>query len=339
MCDDYDGGFDGGDSGIDTSFDDVSLDVGTTDTFDVDSVMDASGDDFSQFEMPAEPIDTDIATDFDDGAIADPVESEIEQIEIPDEVGTELVESESDVDSIMDSGENDFEQFEDSEESADVPADDTAAVEEVTETPTETEPDNVEGLEGDEPPSEDVPADETVLIEDSTDTLMETENDVSVEQNLEPTEVAEIPKVENIQEWLGDVNPNFDPLDYESPYNNNCGPCSLAVWNRLNGYDSEMVASAENIGYNSEMEAITGLQQVEMSPDQIQEYITAQGAGANGIVGIDRAEGPGHWFNVYNDGEKVVAIDGQDGSVVDWPPTDLGDVVRWELSVKKESES
>lgn len=148
-------------------------------------------------------------------------------------------------------------------------------------------------------------------------------------------EISEVQPIDDLQEWLTDINPNYDPLDYESPYNNNCGSCSLAVWNRLNGYDTEMVASAENIGYNDEMEAITGLQQIEMNPSEIQDYITAQGAGANGIVGIDRADGPGHWFNVYNDGGRVVAIDGQNGSVVDWPPDDLGDVIRWELSVNK----
>ena len=114
MCDDYDGG----DSGIDTSFDDTGLDTGTTASFDVDSVMDAGGDDYNQFETPAEPIDTDITTDFDDGVIADPVEGEIEQIEIPDEVGNEFDDSISDVNSIMDLGEDDFEQFEVVEESA-----------------------------------------------------------------------------------------------------------------------------------------------------------------------------------------------------------------------------
>ena len=31
---------------------------------------------------------------------------------------------------------------------------------------------------------------------------------------------------------------------------------------------------------------------------------------------------------------KVVAIDGQTGEILDWPP-DYGDVVNWEMSVKK----
>jgi len=146
-------------------------------------------------------------------------------------------------------------------------------------------------------------------------------------------ETAEALKVDSVQNWISDINPNYDPFDYECPYNENCGSCALAVWNRLNGGDTEMVASAENIGYNYQMEAITGMQQVEMSPDAIKDYLIEQGAGANGIVGIDRADGPGHWFNAYNDGGRIVAIDGQTGTIEDWPPQDLGNVIKWELSI------
>ena len=60
----------------------------------------------------------------------------------------------------------------------------------------------------------------------------------------------------------------------------------------------------------------------------------AQGDGAHAIIGIDRAEGPGHWFNAACIDGKVVAIDGQSGEILDWPP-DYGDVVNWEMSVKK----
>jgi hypothetical protein len=81
------------------------------------------------------------------------------------------------------------------------------------------------------------------------------------------------------------------------------------------------------------MNEITGMEQMTMSPEGIQEYLIAQGPGSHGIVGIDRADGPGHWFNAYYDGERVVAIDGQTGEVNDWPP-DYGDVVNWDISVE-----
>jgi hypothetical protein len=144
----------------------------------------------------------------------------------------------------------------------------------------------------------------------------------------------DIAKVENIQEWLSDINPNYDPFDYTSPYDNNCGSCAFAVEQRLDG-DTELVASAEDIGTPAEMNEMTGMEQTPMSPGEIQDYLISQGAGSHGIVGIDRAEGPGHWFNAYYDGEKVVAIDGQTGETQDWPP-DYGDVTNWDISIRKE---
>jgi hypothetical protein len=139
---------------------------------------------------------------------------------------------------------------------------------------------------------------------------------------------------ENIQEWLGDINPNYDPYDLSSAYDNNCGSCAFAVEQRLDG-NTDIAASADNIGTTPEMNDATGMEQMPMEPEEIQNYLISQGPGSHGIVGIDRAEGPGHWFNAYYDGEKVVAIDGQTGETQDWPP-DYGDVTNWDISVKKE---
>lgn len=41
-----------------------------------------------------------------------------------------------------------------------------------------------------------------------------------------------------------------------------------------------------------------------MSPIEIESYLLDKEPGAHGIVGVDRAEGSGHWFNAYSDGEK-----------------------------------
>lgn len=144
---------------------------------------------------------------------------------------------------------------------------------------------------------------------------------------------ADISPIKDIDNWLGDINPNFDEFDTDSPYCNNCGSCAYAVWKRLEG-DNDICASADNIGYNDEMEALTGMEQISMSPDEIENNLLAQGDGAHAIIGIDRAEGPGHWFNAACIDGKVVAIDGQSGEILDWPP-DYGDVVNWEMSVKK----
>ena len=158
-------------------------------------------------------------------------------------------------------------------------------------------------------------------------------NSVDNQNDLLSDATADISPIRDIDNWLGDINPNFDEFDTDSPYCNNCGSCAYAVWKRLEGND-DICASAENIGYNDEMEALTGMEQVSMSPDDIESGLLAQGDGAHAIIGIDRAEGPGHWFNAACIDGKVVAIDGQSGEIFDWPP-DYGDVVNWEMSVKK----
>ena len=179
--------------------------------------------------------------------------------------------------------------------------------------------------QGEEYPPEEYPPEE----EEST--LSDT-----VEGNPPESDTAdEIPSSENLTDWIGDINPNFDEFDLESPYSNNCGSCAYAVYQRLEG-NPDSVADAANIPYNSDMEALTGMEQVSMSPQEIEKTLLDQGAGAHAIIGIDRAEGPGHWFNAVNIDGVVKAVDGQTGEIRDWPP-DYGDVVNWEMSVKKET--
>lgn len=99
-----------------------------------------------------------------------------------------------------------------------------------------------------------------------------------------------------------------------------------------------MVATANNIEYNDEMNALTGMEQVSMSPEEIEARLLEQGNGAHAIIGIDRSRGPGHWFNAICKDGKVYAVDGQTGETNEWPP-DYGDVVNWEMSIKKGDKS
>lgn len=155
--------------------------------------------------------------------------------------------------------------------------------------------------------------------------------DISSEGRSIPV-ATDLNKLTDISNWLGDINPNFDEFDIDSPYCNNCGSCAYAVYQRLEG-SNDACASADNIPYNSDMTALTGMEQVSMSPEEIKNRLLAEGDGAHAIIGIDRAEGCGHWFNAACIDGKVVAIDGQTGEVTDWPP-DYGDVVNWEMSIK-----
>ena len=80
------------------------------------------------------------------------------------------------------------------------------------------------------------------------------------------------------------------------------------------------------------MEKLLGKRIVSMSPEEIEKKLLEAGDGAYAVIGVDREYGPGHWFNAACLEGKVVAIDGQSGEVLDWPP-DYGYVVNWEMNV------
>lgn len=134
-----------------------------------------------------------------------------------------------------------------------------------------------------------------------------------------------------VESWIGEINPNFDPFDVYSPFATNCGSCALAVFERLNG-DHSACATERNIPSDFEMEMLTNKTFVFMSPEEIEQKLLNAGDGAHAIIGINRNYGPGHWFNAACLDGKVVAIDGQSGEILDWPP-DYGDVSSWEMGV------
>ena len=259
--------------------------------------------------------------------------------EIPDEISEELLEATEAPEEVMMP-----EEF-----PGEIP---DAHPEEMPENRPEKSPETIESSTEELVPNE-IPAEDTVsawmdevTIESTEETELmdddvELTDDVTkepIEETAEAEDVAEeaetVADLENVSGWLKEVNPNFDPFDLDSPYCNNCGSCAYAVYQRLEGISTDSCASAEKIEYNSEMEALTGMEQVPMSPAEIEERLLEQGDGAHAIIGIDRAERSGHWFNAACLDGKVVAIDGQIGEIFDWPP-DYGDVVNWEMSIKK----
>lgn len=154
-----------------------------------------------------------------------------------------------------------------------------------------------------------------------------------IPQELDSSMLFDANDIRSVNEWISEINPNFDPFDVESPYSTNCGSCAYAVYQRLEGID-DACATEDNIDYNFQMNALTGMEQISMSPEDIQRTLLEAGDGAHAIIGIDRSQGPGHWFNAACIDGKVVAIDGQTGTISDWPP-DYGDVVNWEMSMRR----
>ena len=140
-------------------------------------------------------------------------------------------------------------------------------------------------------------------------------------------------KLNEIEGWITQINPNYDAFDPSSPFCNNCGSCAFAVESRLNGIQN-IVATETNIGTDPAMEYATGKVCKYMPIESIEEHLKKMGPGSHLIVGINRHPTPwgspraGHWFNAYYDGEKIYTLDGQSGDVLDWP-YDYGDISEW----------
>lgn len=137
-----------------------------------------------------------------------------------------------------------------------------------------------------------------------------------------------VQSIESIKSWIGSINPNPNN-DFRREIN--CGKCAAAVEKRFNG---DNTASAGFGTYSiDEMNSITGKTQTRMTPEKIKDYIISQGPGSHAVVGVDRGNNqPGHWFNIYYDGNKVYTIDGQVGTISDWPPN-YGNVTVWDVSI------
>lgn len=166
------------------------------------------------------------------------------------------------------------------------------------------------------------------------DTGTGTESALDTAAPLEPTNldtgtpptdtVGDVQTTQDVSEWVGDVNPlsTFGVAE-------NCGSCALAVDSRIDGSSPNAEAGDSTFSV-AEMEAATGRPQTAATPEEIEAGLKAAGPGSKSVIGIDRVDGPGHWFNAYYDGSRVVYIDGQTGDIGDWPPTNLGNVSAWD---------
>lgn len=134
-----------------------------------------------------------------------------------------------------------------------------------------------------------------------------------------------------IDGWLGEINPNYNG-EFDDPYSNNCGKCSESVFKMFEG---EVASSAGTGTYDTpEMQDVTGVEQVSMSPSEIEAVLSAGGPGSHALIGVDWEGGGGHWYNAYYDGKQVWAVDGQTGTRTPWPGVDAASVKNWDAGIK-----
>jgi Papain fold toxin 1, glutamine deamidase len=123
--------------------------------------------------------------------------------------------------------------------------------------------------------------------------------------------------------WLTDIYPGRERR--ERP--NNCGECARAVDSTWHGTPTA-AAELANRKVGGERPAIM-TEWANGSPEpasmaDIERRLRELGHGSSAVVGFDREDAPGHWFNAVNHDGKVLAVDGQAARFEEWPPSKDG---------------
>jgi hypothetical protein len=123
--------------------------------------------------------------------------------------------------------------------------------------------------------------------------------------------------------WLADINPGRDRPGRP----NNCGECARAVnntWHGVATVAAEFASRKVRGERPTAMKEWSGQAPEPASLTAIDRRLRELGPGSSAIVGFDREDGPGHWFNALNYEGTVLAVDGQSARYEKWPPSKAG---------------
>ena len=123
--------------------------------------------------------------------------------------------------------------------------------------------------------------------------------------------------------WVADIYPGRE----RSERPNNCGECARAVDNTWHGLPAA-AAELVNRRVGGERPAVMS-EWASQSPEPasmaaIGQRLRELGPGSSAVVGFDRQDAPGHWFNAVNHEGTVLAVDGQAARFEEWPPSKDG---------------
>jgi Papain fold toxin 1, glutamine deamidase len=125
---------------------------------------------------------------------------------------------------------------------------------------------------------------------------------------------------EHPERWVGGIYPGRDRQ--ERP--NNCGECARAVdttWHGTPTAAAELVNPRVGGERPAVMSEWAGRSPEPASMADIGRRLRELGHGSSAVVGFDRADAPGHWFNAVNHEGTILAVDGQAARFEDWPPS------------------
>jgi hypothetical protein len=128
---------------------------------------------------------------------------------------------------------------------------------------------------------------------------------------------------EHPSRWIADIYPARE----RRVRPNNCGECARAVDNTWHG-DPTAASELANLKLGGERPAVmrewAGQAPEPASMSEVERRLRELGPGSSAVVGFDRDNAPGHWFNAVNHEGTVLAVDGQGGRFEEWPPSNDG---------------
>jgi hypothetical protein len=126
--------------------------------------------------------------------------------------------------------------------------------------------------------------------------------------------------------WIEAINVGTSPSDRVTRANN-CVDCSMSVIDTLHGKPS--TAAASDVCTSADLTRWAGRDLEPATLDEVAGRLRHEGDAA--VLAAHFDEPPGHAFNAVNIDGKVRYVDGQNGTVADWPPPFAEDVTRLEV--------
>ncbi len=140
---------------------------------------------------------------------------------------------------------------------------------------------------------------------------------------LQQDETSEVRPHRSPELWVDNIN---GPGMEQQGRNRNCVDCARAVESTWQGSPEVAARLASEDGVGTSQERISDWAQSDFAQTDypgIEKELEQLGPGSSAIVASDWSGpfGGGHAYNAVNDNGHILFVDGQSGTVEDWPPT------------------
>jgi hypothetical protein len=127
---------------------------------------------------------------------------------------------------------------------------------------------------------------------------------------------------EHPAQWLKDIYPGRDQPGIKT----NCGECARAVDNTWHGTPTGAAGTRNRMlgEPTTFMAEWADTASTPASMADVGHRLRELGPGSSAVVGFDKRNDIGHWFNAVNHAGTILAVDGQSAKLEEWPPSKDG---------------